>query len=292
MSRILICGDSNSLGEWGTVIPGPAVANNDHPEIFKPYNKEEYLKEPHAKPFNVVWPGFGYELDQKGHATVNYSIGGGTNIEAIFKVEEALGLAPPFTSPVFYSPDVIILMLTEPIRDLTPPRWPPEAGLKDLEKYYVQRDEAVKQATSIKDLNDRLLKIIFDGAQKIYNETNIPWIIIAGWGKCPAIDNYTFIKYIHKDWMSKLLGHEIPLMSSWPTVNLLRRARPDLADASATKFLQKHLPIEQKETEFKKIVDDYERTINTMQEHKQFPDNCHPDRFIHQQLAKELEPYV
>ena len=59
--------------------------------------------------------------------------------------------------------------------------------------------------------------------------------------------------------MSKLLGHEIPLMSSWPTVNLLRRARPDLADASATKFLQKHLPIEQKETEFKKIVDDYER---------------------------------
>ena len=74
MSRILICGDSNSLGEWGTVIPGPAVANNDHPDIFKPYNKEEYLKEPHAKPFNVVWPGFGYELDQKGHATVNYSI--------------------------------------------------------------------------------------------------------------------------------------------------------------------------------------------------------------------------
>ena len=57
-------------------------------------------------------------------------------------------------------------------------------------------------------------------------------------------------------------------------------------------FLQKHLPIEQKETEFKKIVDDYERTINTMQAHKQFPDNCHPDRFIHQQLAKELEPYV
>ena len=156
----------------------------------------------------------------------------------------------------------------------------------------MQSDEAVKHATSIKDLNDRLLKIIFDGAQKIYDETNIPWIIIEGWGKCPAIDNYTFIKYIHKDWMSKLLGHEIPLMSSWPTVNLLRRARPDLADASATKFLQKHLPIEQKETEFKKIVDDYERTINTMQEHKQFPDNCHPDRFIHQQLAKELEPYV
>ena len=34
MSRILICGDSNSLGEWGTVIPGPAVANNDNPMSY------------------------------------------------------------------------------------------------------------------------------------------------------------------------------------------------------------------------------------------------------------------
>ena len=57
---------------------------------------------------------------------------------ALFKTEEALGLAPPFTSPVFYNPDVIVWVVTEPIRDLQPPRWPPEAGLKDLEKYFVQ----------------------------------------------------------------------------------------------------------------------------------------------------------
>ena len=290
--KVLICGDSNSLGEWGTVVPGPACANNDDPEIFRPYNKEQYTHEPHAKPFNVVWPGFGYYLDLKGHCTVNYSIGGGTNTEAIFKVEEALGLAPPFTSPVFYNPDVIIFMLTEPVRDLGPPRWPAEAGLKDLEKYYVQRDEAVQQATGIKDLNDRLLKIVFDGAQKIYDETKIPWIIIEGWGKCPDVSNYTFIKHIHKDWMSKLLGHDIPLMSSWPTINLLRRARPDLADSSATKFLQKNLPIDVKETEFKKIVDEYEKTIETMQAHKDFPDNCHPNRHIHKLLAEEIERYV
>ena len=69
--------------------------------------------------FNVVWPGFGYYLDQKGHATVNYSIGGGNNTEALFKVEEALGLAPPFTSPVFYNPDVIAWVVTEPIRVFT-----------------------------------------------------------------------------------------------------------------------------------------------------------------------------
>ena len=56
MSRILICGDSNSLGEWGTVIPGPAVANNDHPEIFKPYNKEEYLKEEFTIKMKTLFP--------------------------------------------------------------------------------------------------------------------------------------------------------------------------------------------------------------------------------------------
>ena len=109
MSKILIVGDSNGLGEWGTVAPGPAVANGS--ELFRPYNHEWYLLEPHAKPFNVVWPGFGYYLDLKGHATVNYSIGGGCNTEALFKTEEALGLAPPFTSPVFYNPDVIVLSL-------------------------------------------------------------------------------------------------------------------------------------------------------------------------------------
>jgi len=284
VSKILIVGDSNGLGEWGTIVPGPSVANGT--EIFRPWNKELYLKEPHSKPFNVVWPGFGYYLDQKGHATVNYSIGGGCNIEALFKTEEALGLAPPFTSPVFYNPDVIILMLTEPIRDLSPQRWPAEAGLKDLEKYSVQRDKIVTEATSIADMNSRLITALLDNAQKIYDETKVPWIIIEGWGKLPQdLSKYTFIKHVHRNWMENLLGHEIPAMSSWPTINLLRRARPDLADSSA---IIKTAP----ESEFKKIVDSYEDTIKTMEQNDKFPDNCHPDRTVHEQLANELESYV
>ena len=284
MSKILIVGDSNGLGEWGTVAPGPAVANGS--ELFRPYNHEWYLLEPHAKPFNVVWPGFGYYLDLKGHATVNYSIGGGCNTEALFKTEEALGLAPPFTSPVFYNPDVIVWVVTEPIRDLQPPRWPAEAGLKDLEKYFVQRDLCVKEATSIADLNSRLVTMCLDNAQKIYNETKVPWIIVEGWGKLPQdLSKYNFIKYVHRNWMDKVLCHEIPLMSSWPTINLLRRARTDLADASA---IIKSAP----ESNFKKIVDAYEDTIKTMEKSDKFPDNCHPDRTVHEQLANELEPYV
>ena len=60
MSKILIAGDSNALGEWGTIVPGPACANPNHPEVFRPWNKEKYLEGDHAKPFQVVWPGFGY----------------------------------------------------------------------------------------------------------------------------------------------------------------------------------------------------------------------------------------
>mgnify|MGYP005675529559 CR=1 FL=1 len=286
MSKILIVGDSNGLGEWGTLIPGPAVANPDNPEVFRPYNDELYIEGDHAKPFNVVWPGFGYYLDLKGHATVNYSIGGGCNSESLFKVEEALGLAPPFTSPVFYNPDVIVWIVTEPIRDLQPPRWPAEAGLKDLEKYFIQRDKIVANATSIDDMNSQLIKMCLDNAQQIYNETKVPWIIVEGWGKLTQdLSQYSFIKHVHRNWMDKILGHEIPLMSSWPTVNLLRRARPDLVDVSA---VVKDGP----ETYFKSIVDAYEKTIETMKASKHFPDNCHPDRNIHKELAQELEQYV
>ena len=40
MKKILIVGDSNALGEWGTIIPGPACANPKHPELFQPWNKD------------------------------------------------------------------------------------------------------------------------------------------------------------------------------------------------------------------------------------------------------------
>ena len=109
MSKILIVGDSNGLGEWGTIVPGPSVANGT--EIFRPWNKELYLKEPHSKPFNVVWPGFGYYLDQKGHATVNYSIGGGCNIEALFKTTTLLLL--PYDLLIFFAVTKGLIFLTK-----------------------------------------------------------------------------------------------------------------------------------------------------------------------------------
>ena len=42
MKKILIVGDSNGLGEWGTVKPGPKVANGN--TIFRPYNQDKYLE--------------------------------------------------------------------------------------------------------------------------------------------------------------------------------------------------------------------------------------------------------
>ena len=44
--------------------------------------------------------------------------------------------------------------------------------------------------------------------------------------------------------------------------------------------------------EFKNIVNDYEEIIDYMKESDDFPDNAHPGRILHKQLAKEIAPYV
>lgn len=302
MSKVLIVGDSNALGEWGTIIPGPGVANNNDPEVFRPWNKEKYLEGDFPKPFQVVWPGFGYHLDKAGHCTVNYAFGGAGNFEAIFKVEEALGLAPCFTSPVFYNPDLIIWMLTEPCRDLKRSLWPDEAGLYDLEKYYKQSEPFVAGAKTIKEINDSLLKVALDGAQKIYKETHIPWLVIEGWGKLPEdISQYSFIKYAHRNWMDKIIGRPVPLISSWGTAENVRRRRPDLTESAADslRMFKRQRPDldipdipEGPDSEFKKIVEDYEAVIDIMNKSEKFPDNCHADRHIQKELAEELEIYV
>ena len=299
MSKILIAGDSNALGEWGTIVPGPSCANPDHPEVFRPWNKDKYLEGQHPKPFQVVWPGFGYYLDQKGHATVNYAFGGCGNFQALYKVEEALGLAPCFTSPVFYNPDCIVWMITEPCRDLN--KLSDEAGLYDLDKYYEATDELVQNAKTIKEINDGLLQHALDGAQKIYEETNIPWIIVEGWTKVELKEHHTFVKHIHKDWMSSIIKRPVPMFSSWQTVDNIRRRRPDLTESAAESLRlfarqkpELNIPDLPKgpENEFKKIVDDYEEVIKIMEQSPLFPDNCHPDRTLQEQLAHELEPYV
>ena len=276
MKKILIIGDSNGLGEWGQITPGPGVANNNDNTIFRPYNQDKYLEGDSPKPFQLVYPGFGYFLDLKGHATCNYSFGGAGNFEAIFRSEEALGLAPPFTSSTFYTPDVIIWMLTEPCRNYKEDTTSGEACLWDLDKYYLKLSET-NNCKSIAELNQVLMKIAFDGAQAIYNELKIPFILIEGWGETYGLEsNYTFIKHIHKGWLQKILGKQIPLLTSWGSINAIKELRSDLADTD----------------EFKKEVNKYEEVINYMALSDDFPDNGHPSRILHKKLAEEIEPYV
>ena len=86
MKRILIVGDSNGLGEWGQITPGPGCASNIDNTIFRPYNQDKYLDIKYPKPFQLVWPGFGYYLEKEfGHAVANYSFGGAGNFEAVFR---------------------------------------------------------------------------------------------------------------------------------------------------------------------------------------------------------------
>ncbi len=284
MKKILIIGDSNGLGEWGQVTPGPGVANNNNNTIFRPYNQDKYLEGKHPKPFQLVYPGFGYFLDLKGYATCNHSFGGAGNFEAIFKAEEALGLAPPFTSPTFYTPDLIIWMLTEPCRNYTLEskyicQNSGQAGLWDLDKHYYKlyQPNIVDKVPTIAELNRVLMKTAFDGAQEIYDVLKIPFILIEGWGETYGLENdYTFIKHIHKGWLQKILGRQIPLLTSWNSINNIKQSRHELADSE----------------EFKTEIRKYEEVVDYMRQSDDFPDNGHPGRELHKKLAEELEPYV
>ena len=121
------------------------------------------------------------------------------------------------------------------------------------------------------------MKTEFDGAQDIYNELKIPFIIIEGWGETYGLEkDYTFIKHIHKGWLQKILGKQIPLLTSWSAINNLKQSRHDLAETE----------------EFKTEVNRYEDVIDYMKQSDDFPDNGHPGRELHKKLADELEPYV
>ena len=281
MKKILIVGDSNGLGEWGTVKSGPEVANGN--TIFRPYNQDKYLDLKYPKPFQLVWPGFGYYLETLfGHAVANHCFGGAGNFEAIFKSEESLGLAPPFTSSVFYNPDLIIWVLTEPLRNYTrvikERVYASKAGLCDLEKHFeASYKEGIDTVSTVAGLHRIMMKVAFDGAQRVFNETKIPWLLIEGWGSTLGLEkDYTFIKHIHKDWMKKIIGKEIPLITSWESINNITALRPDLAETE----------------EFKNQINAYEELLDYMKESDDFPDHAHPSRELHKQLAEEIAPYV
>jgi hypothetical protein len=101
--------------------------------------------------------------------------------------------------------------------------------------------------------------------------------------------------------MAKLINRPVPMFSSWQTIDNIRRRRPDLTESASEslRLFQRQKPElgipdipEGPDNEFKRIVDDYEEVIKIMNESPLFPDNCHPDRTLQEQLAYELELYV
>jgi len=101
--------------------------------------------------------------------------------------------------------------------------------------------------------------------------------------------------------MDKILGRPVPLISSWGTAENVRRRRPDLTENAAESLRmfarqkpELNIPVipEGEDTEFKTIVDEYEKVIEIMTNSDMFPDNCHVDRTIQEELANEIAPHV
>ena len=72
------------------------------------------------------------------------------------------------------------------------------------------------------------------------------------------------------------MAKEIPLITSWESINNITALRPDLAETE----------------EFKNQINAYEELLDYMKESDDFPDHAHPSRELHKQLAEEIAPYV
>ena len=117
---------------------------------------------------------------------------------------------------------------------------------------------------------------VYDQAKTLSDITNYDVRVIKVVSMFSNEKDYTFIKHIHKGWLQKILGKQIPLLTSWNSINSLKQLRPDLADTD----------------EFKEEVNKYEDVINYMVLSDDFPDHGHPGRKLHKKLAEEIEPYV
>ena len=181
-----------------------------------------------------------------------------------------------------YNPDLIIWVLTEPLRNYTrvikERVYASKAGLCDLEKHFeASYKEDIDTVSTVAGLHRIMMKVAFDGAQRVFNETKIPWLLIEVWASTLGLEkDYTFIKHIHKDWMKKIIDKEIPLITSWESINNITALRPDLAETE----------------EFKNQINAYEELLDYMKESDDFPDHAHPSRELHKQLAEEIAPYV
>jgi len=268
MKRIVLLGDSNFCGEWFTNINNYNAYWGDITEIKLKYNKQ------FKHDYSITHPGLEHFLRIQGHNVVNGATGGGSNLDSALKLFQNLFLTDPFFNSRFTIPDLFIIILTEPLRELY---YLSPYSSEDNESWSHFIRPLIDKSATTEELNKNLLKLYFDTLQDIYDLTKIPIILVEGWGKDLGIlDQYTFFTHIEKNWLGKELGVEIPMICGMRTY-----------DATAKVFNTESFQLEKS-----RYIEEVEELMDKLVESEKFPDNGHPNYKVHQALADKLAPVI
>lgn len=268
--KILLLGDSNIRGEW-------AIANKGIEwspywgDSVKDINK--YVINPKGT-YQVAHPGLEHFLSEEGHLVLNAGFAGGSNFCSLKLLTEHLFMTNTTWSTLFSVPDVVVICLTEPLRELY--RFFP--NLPDSKGYW---DNIImplcEKAETPEELNDFLLKTFFDILQEIYNITKVPIILVEGWGNdLGLLKNYTFCKYIHKKWIEDIINIKPPMICTLQTYQ------------ATVKYFGGKLKVQKRD----RLLKHYERFHIKLKKLKLFPDGVHPSYQHHKALSKKLLPII
>jgi hypothetical protein len=245
--KILVIGDSWGCGEWFHLkrtfhnkIPNP---------LWQPWpdpHNDKLFATNRVKPSTSL----SHYFNELGNFSRTIAHGGDSNTNQLMLLEDYLAYNSDW--------DHIVWFQTEPVRD-----W--------ITGYLIDN---IKEL----DLNfDEWFIEIYDRAQKIYDEHHIPFTFIGG--LCPAhpsIENYTFAKYLIKDWY-KDFGYiptntPRPYNSSFDNLDIFLKEYEDKLDNEKVV----------------KYLEDGENFWNQMRNNKKYLIQDHPSALANQELANYL----
>lgn len=270
--KILLLGDSNFCGEWfDPSINGITSYNcywGKHTEILDDYNVHPKIN------YQVSHPGLQHYLEQKGHMVLNGSFGGASNFASLKVIFENFFLGKTTWNLYFTHPDVIIICLTEPLRELY--RFLPD--LPDDKGFFSKHlKPVIENSKTPEQLDSFLLKVFLDALQDIYDILKIPIILVEGWGRTNnLIRHYTFCYHLEEKWIEGITKLKHPIITTWATYE------------AVVAHFGKSLNVGRRD----RILKNYERFHDRLQKKMIFPDGGHPSYEEHEKLSKKLLPII
>jgi hypothetical protein len=289
MKRLTIIGDSNACGEWAPnpyynpkdIIGSSSIHNKLHTVIDSTitsndffYRIPTYLEN---SPLIEVHPGIESYLNDMGHACFNLGMGGNTNIKTLIDLENSLLLRlPRIKTGRFVSPQYIIWMITEPLRDLEIIR--NEYFKNKFPEYFKSVSSLVRQnRNNIKKLNESLMDYTFQIAENIYQHTGIPFILIEGFSITYDLEKkYNFCHSKVNNWMGDIVGMTPPILATNQVFHL------------STSILEKSISA----NELDELIINQNNWTSMCHNCKDLSDKVHPTREKHKELAIKINDLI